>query len=205
MNFEQLKAAWQASIEVPAGTAELTRATRATHDKARRYQREALLRRIYGSAAFTLTLAMLVSVTLLPGTLWPGMRVALALWSTSMLVCLTGLWHIRNSNHPSPGAPLMTQFEASQHLLRREIAYFRALRWTFWLPFGIGFAFAMAWGAPNAGGTSLFLILGTTVLWLWGFAYGPRDILTDLESKAAQLEQLLHDARSNIGTSEDCQ
>ncbi len=203
MNFEQLETAWQASVLAPAGPAELDRATRETHDQARRYQREALMRRIYGSAAFALTLAMLASVTLLPGVVWPGMRVALALWAASMLVCLTGLWHIRNGDPPSPDAPLMTHLEACQRLVRREITYFRALRWTFWLPFGIGFVFAMAWGAPSAGGTSLFLILGMTVLWLWGFSYGPRRTITDLVLQAAQLERILHGSENNTDASGD--
>ena len=204
MNFKQLQAAWHASITAPAGTPELDLVALKTHQIANRYQRQALLRRIYGSAAFTLAFAMLTSVTLLPGVIWPGMRVALTLWSASMLVCLTGIWYIRSGKHLRPDAPLMTHLKACQYQLQREIVYFRALRWTFWLPFGIGFAFAMAWGTPNAGGMSVFLILGTAVLWIWGFIYGPRHMLTELEAQADQLERMLREAQNNSDATGAC-
>ena len=202
MNFDQLKFAWRAAIVAVPDAPILDRVTDEIRSGARRYRREALLRRIYGSTVFLLALAMLGIVIALPGV-WAGMRVAITLWSATLWVCLVGLWRIRKRRPPHPDAPVTAHLQASLNDVRREIAYFHALRWTFWLPFGIGFVFAMAWRAPNAGGVSLFLILGTAVLWIWGFVYGPRHLPADLEPRAAQLERMLHETRSDTETTGD--
>jgi hypothetical protein len=114
-----------------------------------------------------------------------------------------GLWRIRRARHPRPDAPLTAHLKDCLANIRREMAYYRTLRWTFWLPFGVGFMFAMAWRAPNAGGLSLFLILGTTAFWLWGFVYAPRHWLKQFEPQAAQLERMLHETRYDIDPSGD--
>ncbi|MGH8216990.1 MAG: hypothetical protein ACREUT_00255 [Steroidobacteraceae bacterium] len=144
---------------------------------------------------------MLAVLVVMPGPeVWPGMRVAIALWSASFVTCIVGLWRVRRANNLRPDAPLMANIKSSLGNIHREMAYYRGLRWTFWLPFGVGFAFAMAWRAPSRGGVSLFLILGTIVVWLWGFVYAGRHWLKRFESQAAQLERMLSEARSEYDT-----
>lgn len=201
MNFEQLKTTWRAGLATPLEASELERMSHEVYTCARRYQRGALLRRIYGTTAFGLVLTMLATLSVMPGPdTWLGMRVAMGLWSVSFVVCIVGLWRIRRTRHSRPDASVMAHLKASLEDIRREMAYYRALRWTFWLPFGIGFAFAIAWRAPN-GGVSLFLILFTAVGWLWGFIYASRHWLKQFEPQAVQLENMLREARSSTDSS----
>lgn len=204
MNFEQLKTAWRASLATPSGASELERMSREVHASARRYQRGALLRRVYGTAAFGLALAMLVVLVALPGPeVWPGMRVAIALWVASFIICVVGLWHIRRASHPRLDAPLTTHLEASLGDIRREMAYYRDLRWAFWLPFGVGFAFAMLWNPPEPASQHVALIFGSAVVWLWGFIYAPRHWLKRFQPQTAQLEDMLRETRHDSGTTGD--
>lgn len=199
MNFEQLKTAWRIGLATPPEASELERMSREVNSCARRYQRDAFLRGIYGAAAFGVALAMLVAIIAMPGPqVWPGMRVAIALWSASFITCIVGLWRIRRVRNARPDASLTVHLDTSLDDIRREMAYYRALRWTFWLPFGVGFVFAMAWGAPNAGGVSLFLVLAMIPFWLWGFNYAGRRWLKRLEPQAAQLENLLRETQYDI-------
>lgn len=197
MNFDQLKAAWQAGIAAPAGAATVNRLTDDVQRAERRYRHQALARRIYGSTAMTLAVALLATVSWLPGGVWPGMRVAIAVWSLSLLACIVMLWRMRSRRHPGNPDTLIDHLADSLHAIDREIAYFRALRWLFWLPFGIGFAFAVSWQAPH-GGAPLPLLLGTAGLWAWGMLYGPRTMLKHLQPQADALARMLEDARGDI-------
>jgi hypothetical protein len=204
MNFEQLKTAWQASVAAPPTASALEHTCRGVRAKIRRQQHAALLRRIYGTAAFILALAMLAALAALPGpALWPGMRVAFLLWSASLVVCVASLWRIRRDRHVSADAPLAAHLEASLGELECEMTYYRALRWIFWLPLGAGFGFAMAWQAPNSGGLSWFLILGVSALWLWGLVHSPRHWIKQFEPQRAQLEQLLRETRHDPASAGD--
>ncbi|MGH8217440.1 MAG: hypothetical protein ACREUT_02540 [Steroidobacteraceae bacterium] len=201
MNCEQLKTGWRAGLATPLEVSELQRMSHEVRDCARRYERGALFRRIYGTTAFCLALAVLAVLIVMPGpVVWPGMRVAIALWSASFITCILGLWRVRRAHHLCPDAPLMAYLKGSLDDIHREMAYYRALRWTFWLPFGVGFAFATAWRAPNGGGVSLFLILGASVVWLWGFVYASHHWLKRFEPQAAQLESMLSEIRSDTDT-----
>jgi hypothetical protein len=202
MNFDQMKTAWQAGIAIPAGTATVNRLMHDVRDADRRYRRQALARRIYGSTAMALALAMLATVPWLPGGVWPGMRVAIAVWSLSLLACIARLWSVRSGRRTHNSGTLAASLAASLHAIHREMAYFRALRWLFWLPFGIGFVFAVSWRAPH-GGAPLFLVLGTAGLWVWGMLYGPRSMLVHLQPQADALERMLADAhRDDLPRSE---
>ena len=196
MQFDQLRSAWRADIAAPAGAATLDRLTRDVRDADHRYRRQALARRVYGSTALALALATLASLSWLPGGVWPGMRVAIAIWSLSLIACIVGLWRVRRT-HPQADAAMTGHLQAGLNAVRSEMRYFRALRWLFWLPFGVGFAFAVSWQAPN-GGAPLFLILGTAGLWVWGILYGPRTMLVRLQSHADALKGMLDQARRHI-------
>lgn len=193
MNFDQLKSAWEAGVADPADAATVDRLTRGVHDAERRYRRQALARRIYGSTAMSLALAALIAVPWLLQGVWPGMRVAIALWSASLLACMGGLWWVRSTRGPRHDAPLRERLHASLRAIQREMAYFHALRWLFWLPFGVGFVFAVAWRAPH-GGAPLFLLLCTAGLWVWGMLYGPRSMLKRIEPQALAIESILAEA-----------
>ena len=71
MNIDTLKSAWQQTMDTPAGPTEVERRMQQSRTSIQRYQREASRRRIYGSAAFALTLAMLVLLSMVP-RVWPG-------------------------------------------------------------------------------------------------------------------------------------
>lgn len=193
MNIEQLKTAWQASVATPASTAVVNRLADHVHRAERHYRRQALARRIYGSSTMALTLALLASVHWLPDGVWPGMRVAITIWALSLIACIIGMWRVRLAQLPRADDTLTDQLTACLQDIRREMAYFRALRWLFWLPFGIGFVFAVSWRVPH-GDAPLFLILGTAGLWVWGMLYGPRSMLRRLQPQVDALERMLADA-----------
>lgn len=204
MNFDQLKTAWQTSLATPPEASELRRMSHEAHASALRYQRGALLRRIYGTAVFVLVLAMLAVLITMPGpAIWPGMRVALALWSASLIICTVGLWRLRRTRRSRPDASLTNHLKAALADIQREMAYYRTLRWTFWLPFGLGFLAALLWQPPTPPGSHPILLIGGAVFWVWGLIYAPRRWLRRFEPQVMQLQGMLRETRNDTETTGD--
>jgi hypothetical protein len=199
MTFDQLKAAWQAGASKAPDAATVERLTRDARNAARRYRFQALMRRIYGTASFGLALAALAGVSWIAHDMWSGQRAAFVIWSLSLIACIVALWRVRLARHPASDATLTHTLAASLQTIRREMAYFNALRWLFWLPIGIGFLLAFTWNTPP-GSRPPLLVIGTAVLWLWGIVYGPRTMLKKLEPQAANLERMLADASQETDT-----
>lgn len=198
MNFDTLRPAWHAEVDsMPSGD-DLDRLTRSALACDRRYRRGAATRRALGSTAFALTLAVLAVVALLPGV-WPGMRLATAIWATSLFGCGLGLWRLRVGRRAGPEAPTTTYLRECLEDVGREIAYQRNLRWWFWAPFGVGFLAAILWGAPHAHGTTIWLAMPTAVLWIWGFIHGPRHWPKRLYPVTRQLQSMLDDPSLHAG------
>lgn len=190
MNIDTLKSAWQSNTAGPADVAEVERLAGESRAGARRYERGARLRLIYGSTAFALTLALLIILASLP-KVWPGMRFALLLWSASILACGIGLWRVRAGARTDADVPLATGLQCSLLRIRREIAYQHSLRWWFWVPFGVGFVAAMFWSSPTPPTSHPILLLGTAVLWVWGTINGPRYGTRRLQAQADDLQVLV--------------
>lgn len=195
MNIDTLKSAWQASVSDNPDAGEVERKTRESRAGAKRYERGARLRLIYGTAAFILTLALLLVLAILPNV-WPGMRFALLLWSASLLACVIGLWRVRAGARTAMDVSLATGLQRSLQRIRREMAYQRSLRWWFWVPFGVGFVAAMFWSPPTPPSSHPVLLLGTAVLWVWGTINGPRYWPRRLQAQASELQAWLDQPHS---------
>ncbi len=196
-----LKQRWHAGAATEPAAGWVEQMTRDIHARTRRQDRARRARRVFGSAAFGLTLAGLVVCLAIPGV-WPGMRVALALWSASLMACVVGLWWVRPtapSVVTSP-PPLAEHLQRSLQQMRREIAYHYALRWLYWLPFSIGLLAALAGRVSPQPDMSWLLVAATLVACGWGFINGPRHWPRRLEPEADALEQLLADVAPTAGT-----
>lgn len=197
MNIDSLKTAWHASVDqvtVPADIELLAQAARA---RAQRYQRAACLRVVYGTAAFVLALAMLAALMLVP-QVWLGMRVAMAVWSAGMLACVIGLWRIRGRRSKDADVRLDACLRASLRHIQREIAYQRALRWLWWLPFGVGLLAAGAGRISDTPDLSWLVTFVVGAFWTWGFIQGPRHWPQRLQPEAVALQTLVDEL--NIDT-----
>lgn len=204
MNFEQLQSAWKLSLAMPLDPAELDRASRTASAGARAYRRGARLRLVYGTISFGLAAALLVVLVALPGpSIWPGMRAAIAIWLLSLVGCILGLWYIRHGRQPCPDTSVTTHLQAVLADIRRELAYYRALRWTFWLPFGVGFALAMLWQPPASSGHPVPLFIGGIAFVLWGFIFAPRRFAERFEPQVTRLEHILRETKLDTQTTGD--
>lgn len=190
MNIDALKTAWYDSVTQPASSADLDRVARDTRAHARRYRRTARLRAVYGTAAFALALGMLATLMLVPEG-WPGMRIAMAVWSASAIACVIGLWRIRAERRIDANEPLAAYLRACLQQIQREIAYQRALRWLWWLPFGIGLLAAGMGRVSATPDLSWLFALVAAGFWAWGFIHGPRHWPQRLQPEAHVLQKLL--------------
>ena len=173
MNIDTLKNAWHSSTVAPIEVADIDRMTREVRDATRHVECEARWRVIFGSAAFGLTVVMLVVLALLP-QVWLGMRMALVLWASSLVACIFRLWRLRGAGRLPSDAPLTAHLQWCLERVRREIAYHRSLRWWFWLPFGVGFMMAIAQRLPATPAVSWLASVAVVAFCTWGFNAGPR-------------------------------
>lgn len=199
MKFDQLKTAWKAGASAAPDAATVERLAQDARNAARRYRFQARMRRIYGTASFGLTLATLAGVYWITHGTWAGMRAAWVIWSLSLIACIIGLWRVKLARRTVSDAALTQSLAASLQAIRREMAYYNALRWLFWLPVGIGLFLAFTWQTPP-GSRPPYLVLGTTMLWIWGIVYGPRTMLKKLQPQAEELERMLADTGTELET-----
>lgn len=190
MNIDTLKNAWQASMAVTPDATGIDRMTREVRDATRQGERQARWRTLFGSTAFGLAVIMLVVLELLP-QVWLGMRLALALWALSLAACIVRLWRVHVVHRLRPDMPLTAHLQACLERLRREMAYHQSLRWWFWVPFGVGFAMAIAERLPATPDISWLAPVAVAAFWFWGFNEGPRVWPRRLQPELERLQNLL--------------
>lgn len=192
MKIDVLKAAWNASTSQPVNAGETERLAHAVRARARAFNRAALLRRVYGTAAFGLALVLLAALAATPN-IWMGMRVAMGLWAAAIVACIVGLWSTRTGNLVHADAPLGEYLQSCLRQTRREIVYQRSLRWRWWLPTGIGLLAAAAGKVPAQPDIAWLFAAVCAGFWIWGFVHGPRHWPQRLQPEVDALQAMLDD------------
>lgn len=192
MNIDTLKTAWNASIAQPVNAGETERLAHAVRARARAFNRAALLRRVYGTAAFGLALVLLAALAATPN-IWMGMRVAMGLWAAAIVACIVGLWRIHTGTRVRADAPLDEYLQSCLRQTRREITYQRSLRWRWWLPTGTGLLAAAMGRVPAQPDIAWLFVMVCAGFWTWGFVHGPRHWPQRLQPEIDALQAMLDD------------